>query len=222
MQEYFYILWQVFWIIAAIITVSAFVYSDKEKTVKLLLVWWLFWALQFALLWAMSWAMISLFGFIRTLLAKKYENNNRTLWLMFLIIWIISYISYEDYLSLLPAIATFIATYALFSLKWTQFRIALIIPTTLWLIYNYSVGSIWWTIREIIILILHIKVILLSLAFAYKKEIYTLNYDTFVYLYNNSISHLFILWKNFQNRLFLASHPFSQKKKWIISKISSH
>jgi len=79
---------------------------------------------------------------VRTLLAKKYENNNRTLWLMFFIISIISYVAYENYLSLLPAISTYIATYALFRLQGTTFRIALIIPTTLWLIYNYFVGSI--------------------------------------------------------------------------------
>jgi len=222
MEEYYYILGQIFWIIAAVITVCAFIYSDKDKTVKLLLAWWLFWALQFALLWALSWALISLFWFIRTLLAKKYENNNRTLWLMFFVISIISYISYENYLSLLPAVATYIATYALFRLKWTQFRIALIIPTSLWLIYNYSIGSIWWTIREIIILILHIKVILLSLAFAYKKEIYTLNYSSITYLYNSSISKTHILWKNFLHKLWIVSHPFSRKKKGIISQISSH
>jgi len=222
MEEYIYILWQFFWIIAAIITVCAFIYTDKEKTVKLLLAWGLFWALQFALLWALSGALISLFWFIRTLLAKKYENNNRTLWLMFLIIGIISYISYENYLSLLPAIATYIATYALFRLQGTQFRIALIIPTSLWLIYNYSVWSIWGTIREIIILILHIKVILLSLVFAYKKEIYTLNYSNITYLYNRSISKSNILWKNFLHKFLLASHPFSRRKKWMISKVSSH
>lgn len=222
MQEYYYIAWQTCWVIAAVITVCAFVFSDKDKTVKFLLAGWLFWALQFALLGAFSGAFISLFGFVRTFLAKKYENNHRTLWLMFFIIATISYFSYEWYLSLLPAIASFVATYALFRLQWTAFRMALIIPTSLWLIYNYSVWSIWWTIREIIILILHIKVILLSLAFAYKQEIYTLNYDTFVYLYNNSISKIFLLWKNFQNRLWIVSHPFSHKKKSLVSKISSN
>lgn len=222
MQEYYYILWQTFWVISAVITVLAFMYSEKEKTVKLLLAGWIFWALQFIFLGALSGAFICLFGFMRTLLAKYYENNNRTLWLMFLIIGIISYLTYENYLSLLPAIASFIATYALFSLKGTVFRVALIIPTSLWLIYNYSVGSIWGTIREIIILILHIKVIMLSLVFAYKKEIYTLNYDSIVYLYNTSISQIFLLWKNFQNKLWIASHPFSRKQKSIISKISSH
>jgi len=61
---------------------------------------------------------------------------------MFFIISIISYVSYESYLSLLPSIATYIATYALFRLNGTMFRVALIIPTSLWLIYNYSIGSI--------------------------------------------------------------------------------
>lgn len=203
-------------------TICAFIYTEKNSTVKFLLIWWFFGSLQFALLWAYSWALISLFGFFRTFLAKKYENNNRTLWLMFFIISIITYISYENYLSLLPSLATFVATYALFKLKWVLFRIVLIVPALLWLSYSYSIGSIWGTIREIIILILHIKVILLSLAFAYKKEIYTLNYSNMTYLYNISISKTQILWKNFQNKLSIVSHPFSRKKKWVISKLSSH
>ena len=196
-MDYYSILWQIFWGLAAVITVTAFLYSDKEKTVKLLLVWSLFWALQFAFLWALSGAFISIFSFVRTLLSKFKPDSDKVMWLMFFFVVLIAYYAYENIFSLFPPIATLIATYALFKLKDTQFRIALIIPTSLWLIYNYNVWSVWGTIREIIILILHIKVILLSLGFAYRKEIYTLNYDTFVYLYNNSISKAYILWKNF-------------------------
>jgi len=222
MQEYYYILWQIFWVVTAIITVCAYMYSDKEKTLKYMLIWSLFWALQYLFLGAFSWLLICLFSFARILASRHKKNVKIVFSSMYVIITLIWVFTYTWYISLLPIIASYIGTYALFFIKGVQFRIALIIPTSLWLIYNFYVGSIWWTIKEIIILVLHIKVIVLSATFAYRKEIYTLNYDIFVYLYNNSISKFYILWKNFQHFSYLVSHPFSRKKKWVISKLSSH
>jgi len=209
-----YFFWQLFWILAAITTVTAFMYSDKNKTVKILLVWALLSALQFVFLWALSWAFISIFSFFRTVLSRFKSKNISVLLMLFIIIGIISYYTYDWYISLLPIVATYIGTYALFYVQWVQFRVALVIPTTLWLIYNYYVWSIWWTIREVIILILHIKVIVLSLGFVYRKEIYKLNYDIFVYLYNSSISNFTLLWKRFLHSLQSVYKIFSRKKKW--------
>lgn len=217
-----YFFWQLFWILAAIITICAFIYNDKKKTLNLLLIGWVFWILQFALLWALSWAFVNIFWFVRTLLAKYNQNDKRLIIFLFLIIVIISYFTYSGPLSLLPLIATLIWTYALFYYQWVTFRVMLVIPTTLWLIYNYHVGSIWGTIREIIILLLHIKVIILSLGFAYRKEIYTLNYDIFVYIYNNSVSWFTLLWKRFLHSFYHVYNIFSRRRKWIISKKLSH
>lgn len=222
MWEYYYISWQLFWVLAAAITVYAFLYNDKKKILNLLLIGWIFWILQFALLGAISWALINAFWVIRTLLAKYHHDDRRLIMFLFLIISIISYFTYKWPLSLLPLFATLIGTYALFYYQGVKFRVVLIIPTILWLVYNYYVWSIGWTVREVLILILHIKVIILSLGFAYKKEVYTLNYDIFVYLYNNSNSNVTLIWKRFLHSLSLVLHPFSRKKKWVNSKLSYH
>lgn len=222
MELNYYILWQIFGILAAVITVCAFIYTDKKKILNLLLIWGIFWILQFAFLWALSWAIINCFWFIRTILAKYENNDKRVISILFIIIFIISYYTYEWPMSLLPLAATCIGTYALFYIQGVTFRIVLIVPTTLWLIYNYYVGSIWGTVREIIILILHIKVILLSMSFAYKDEIYKLNYDIFVYLYNNSFSKIFLIWQRFLHSLVSVLHLSTRKKKWVLWKISSH
>lgn len=187
-----------------------------------MLIWSLFWAIQFLLLWALSGAFISLFWFVRILISKYRGNSQRAFWLMLFVITLISIYTYDWYISLLPIISTYISTYALFYLKDVNFRIALILPTIMWLIYNYNVWSLWWTLREIIILLLHFKVIALSIGFAYKKEIYTLNYDVFVYIYNNSTSKAYRLWKTFLYYWKLALKPFFQRKKWALWKILSH
>lgn len=219
MEQYYYILWQSFWILAAIITVCAFIYSDKDKTVKLLLVGSFMWFLQFLFLWALSGAFISLFGFFRIILSKLKGHDREIISLLFIIITIITYVTYDGYLSLLPAVATYIWTYAIFYLQWVSFRVALLVPTTLWLIYNYYVWSVWWTIREIIILTLHIKVIILSLGFAYRAEIYKLNYDIFVYLYNNSFSRVWVALIRSQAFLKSVWQKSFQKMKWVSSKM---
>lgn len=222
LENSIYILWQTFWILAAALTIWAFIYDNKEKTINILLIGGIFWILQFLLLWAYSWAIVNCFWFLRTLFAKYHYNDKKLLIFLFFIIGIINYFSYKGPISLLPLLATSIATYALFYAEWIRFRVILIIPSILWLIYSYTVWSIGGTIREIIILILHLKVILLSMTFAYKQEIYKLNYDIFVYLYNTSYSKAYLVWKKFQHFFTSAWNIFSRKKNGNHSKTLFH
>lgn len=161
--------------IAMFIIFYAFSIKDDTKLIKVLCVSNIFWIAHFYFL-GNFWALVAtLVAMIRLFLSLRYKKH---LWALLFVAFLslfLWYISYEWYISLLPIIATILASYGFFYLEKTHLRILLLSVSSMWLYYHIQTGSISWIINEIVV---QITLCLTIYRFIYEKEKYSYDLQT--------------------------------------------
>lgn len=167
---------QTLWFIAMIIWIAGFLVMDDRKTIKIFIFASVFWILHFIFLWNIAALGATIIWITRLILSLKYQKNVKVLlWVIWISIlfWFFSF----DWtvLSLLPLIATSIASYWFFFLEKAQLRILLWFVSLMWLTYHLQTWSMSWVTNEIIV---QWTIIYSVYKFIFSKERYSYNTDT--------------------------------------------
>jgi hypothetical protein len=110
---------------------------------------------------------------VRLFLSLKYKRNLMALLFVAFLSIFLGYFSYEWYISLLPIVATILASYAFFYLEKAALRVFLLAVSTMWLYYHVNTGSISGVINEVVV---QFTLCLTIYRFIYEKERFS--YDT--------------------------------------------
>ena len=159
--------------IAMFIIFYAFTIKNDTKLIKVLCFSNIFWILHFFLL-GNTWALIATcVAMVRLFLSLKYKRNLMALLFVAFLSIFLGYFSYEWYISLLPIVATILASYAFFYLEKAALRVFLLAVSTMWLYYHVNTGSISGVINEVVV---QFTLCLTIYRFIYEKERFS--YDT--------------------------------------------
>lgn len=143
---------QWFGFVAMAIWILGLIVLEDKKTIKIFIISGFFWMLHFIFLWNIAALWATIIGIIRLFLSLRYQKNIYVLWLVVLVSIIFWYFSYDGtLLSLLPLIATSIASYGFFFLEKAQLRILLGFVSLMWLSYHLQTGSMSWVVNEVIV-----------------------------------------------------------------------
>jgi len=177
-------LWQIIGFIAMFIIFYAFSIKDDKKLIKVLCTSNIFWILHFFLLWNI-WALIAtIVAMVRLLLSFKYRKNLLALLFVSFLSIFLWYFSYEWYISLLPIIATILASYGFLYLEKMGLRIVLIMVSAMWLLYHIKTWSISWVINELVV---QGTLCLTIYRFIYEKERFSYDLDNGKITWRNRI-----------------------------------
>ena len=135
---------QLLGIIALVILIMSFQKNKKDTLLKYQIFSSLLFALQYLFLNAISGCLMNLMTMARNLIYKKFNDKIPIKYLILVIICmiILSFISYNGIISLLPTLAVIIYSIALWQKNLTVTRIAEIISCSLFIIYNIKVLAI--------------------------------------------------------------------------------
>ena len=135
---------QIFGFTSLIILIISFQKNSKKTLLKYQIVSSSFEAIQYLLLSALSGCVMNITMCIRNLIFFKYKEKIPNIYLIFIIIvmTILSLISYNGAISLLPCIGSIIYTIALAKSNITITRITNTITCILYLIYDIKVLAI--------------------------------------------------------------------------------
>lgn len=148
---------QIFGLIALSIEVISVINKDDKKLIFFQAIAAIFWVIHFLLMWLVLAVVIWLIDMIRWFAALKFPKNIKLFSIFFILYWINAVYNFESLISIFAILASIWNLYLFFFLnwKWLSFRLGLLWTTILWLSYHILNQSIWWTINETIILILH-------------------------------------------------------------------
>ena len=135
---------QLFGIIALVVLIMSFQKNKKDTLLKYQIFSSLLFALQYLFLNAISGCLMNLMTMIRNLIYKKFNDKIPILYLILVIICmiILSLMSYNGIISLLPTLAVILYSIALWQKNLTITRITEIISCSLFIIYNIKVLAI--------------------------------------------------------------------------------
>jgi hypothetical protein len=112
------------------------------------------WSLHFFLLGALSAFFINFIDIFKNLLAIKFPNNKKILFgivVFYLLIGIFMYLKDENFITLIPIIASLFSVMIIFLLKDIAMRIGFLVLLFGWMIYNYFNHSIGGLTTDIIL-----------------------------------------------------------------------
>lgn len=133
------------------ITLAAYLQKEDTHVKKFMMVSVFFWGIHYFLLGIMTWVAIIMIWYIRLILSTKYKKSKRS-FVFIICITLLSWLyTYTGIISLLPVLASLIATYAFFFLEKIRLRISFIWVSSLWLIHNISIGAIAGILNEIMV-----------------------------------------------------------------------
>ena len=135
---------QLFGIIALIVLMMSFQKNQKDTLLKYQIFSSLLFALQYLFLNAISGCLMNLMTMIRNLIYKKFNDKIPIIYLVLIIICmiILSLVSYNGIISLLPTLAVLLYSIALWQSNLTITRITEIVSCLLFIIYNIKVLAI--------------------------------------------------------------------------------
>ncbi len=167
--------WQTVGFIAMFIIFYAFTIKDDTKLIKVLSISNIFWILHFFLL-GNIWALIAtIVAMIRLFLSLKYKKNTWALLFVAFLSVFLWYFSYEWYLSLIPIIATILASYWFFFLEKIHLRVLLLVVSAMWLYYHTQTWSMSGIINEIVV---QWTICLTIYRFIYERERYSYDLES--------------------------------------------
>lgn len=139
-----FILAQLLGVIALIILVISFQKDDRKSLLKHQIFSSIFFALQYLCLNAITGFLMSIMTAIRNLIFSKYNNKVPIIYLTIILISMIvlSIISFDGIISILPTTAVIIYSIAVWYGKLKFIRIIEVISCTLFIIYNIKVLAI--------------------------------------------------------------------------------
>ncbi|MCH8518698.1 YgjV family protein [Candidatus Gracilibacteria bacterium] len=133
------------------ITLAAYLQKEDTFVKKFMMVSVFFWGVHYFLLGIMTGVAIIIIWYIRLILSTKYKKSRRSFVFIICITLLSGLYTYSGIISLLPVIASILATYAFFFLEQIRLRISFIGVSLLWLIHNLSIGAIAGILNEIMV-----------------------------------------------------------------------
>lgn len=146
-----YLMAQICGFIAMWITLTAYLQKEDTFVKKFMMVSIFFWWVHYFLLGIMTWVAIIIIWYIRLILSTHYKKSKKS-FIFIICITLLSWLyTYTGIISLLPVMASLIATYAFFFLEQIRLRISFIWVSFLWLVHNISIGAIAGILNEIMV-----------------------------------------------------------------------
>jgi|SaaInlStandDraft_7_1057024.scaffolds.fasta_scaffold11602_3 hypothetical protein len=178
-------IWQTFWLIWMIWAIIAFTQKNDKNVIKILAIANVFWVIHFLLMWLYTWVVMVLVAIIRLYLSLKFNKNFKIFIYISLITLIVWILTFKDYSSIFPILASLLATYAFFYLERIRLRLALLLCSSFWLSYNYIHFSIWWIATESILHVVHLITIYRIIFYkqniiSYLKSKIKIDYDRYL------------------------------------------
>ena len=151
-MHYSFILSQIFGTIALVILIYSFQKNEKDELLKLQVFSSLFFSIQYIFLNAITGCLMNFMTLIRNMIFRKSKNIKYLIIVIILMI-LLSIISYNGPISLLPTIAVILYSIAIWQNNLTITRIVEVISCTLFIIYNikfYAITGLISTIIELL------------------------------------------------------------------------
>jgi len=144
---------QTLWLIAFWVSVYNFLYCRDKKFILFALIASIFWGSHFFVLGLLSAAYINFVDVIKNALALRYEKN-KYITLGFIMIYIIlSYLTYNWPLSLIPLATAILSTILVFYVRWVYLNTWFMIVIAMWLVYNFTGWSIGGVMTDITLMV---------------------------------------------------------------------
>ena len=147
-----YIISQILVVIYYLVYATTFNLKDKTKILEIGILATIINAISYLLLGAYTGIAMCIVSIIRNIWFNK-SKNNISLITIFVIMILLSIVSYQNIFSLLSIIATVIYTYALWQTSTKRYKLCGIIVNLLMIGYNISIKSIMGVIFMVIALI---------------------------------------------------------------------
>ena len=151
-MHFSFILSQIFETIALVILIYSFQKNEKDELLKLQVFSSLFFSIQYIFLNAITGCLMNFMTLIRNMIFRKSKNIKYLIIVIILMI-LLSIISYNGPISLLPTIAVILYSIAIWQNNLTITRIVEVISCTLFIIYNikfYAITGLISTIIELL------------------------------------------------------------------------
>ncbi len=141
---------QSFWFLWMGIILYGFFQTDDRKAKIIIATSMIAWILHFYFMGLTTAFVAGCIWFVRMILSFKYQKNKYVFsWIVIVLIlfWIYTY---EWLLQLIPIFTSILGTFAFIFLEKLQLRIAMLVGSFWWLIYNIQVWSLWWMTNEVL------------------------------------------------------------------------
>ena len=141
---------QSFWFLWMAIILYGFFQTDDRKAKKIITTSMIAWILHFYFMWLTTAFFAGCIGILRMILSFKYQKNIYVcLWIIIILIifWIYTY---DGLLHLIPICTSILWAFAFIFLEKLALRLAMLLGSILWLIFNIQVGSLGWMTNEIL------------------------------------------------------------------------
>lgn len=125
--------------------------SDDTKIIRIFIWANIFWLIHFIFIENIAALWATVIAIVRLFLSLKYKRSKKVLVGVVITSIAFGVVSFDGkIISILPLLATTIATYWFFFLEKLQLRILLFVSSVMWLIYHLGTGSISGVVNEII------------------------------------------------------------------------
>ncbi len=224
--------WELTGFLGMIIVLIAYLQKDDFTVKKLMILSSFFWGIHFYILWVYAGLAAIIIWFIRILLSFKYKKNIKAFLFVVLLACGTSYFTFTGFGSLLPVFASISGAYGYFFLEWVKLRLMMLFNSTLWLFFNFYIGSVSGIINEVLV-----QVILLATVYRmvhpeggmhyYSRKVADIllqrskpDYDRYIFIRDRIAWYRHTLWSYFLYILHYDLRTFFQKKKWLLSYLS--
>ena len=223
---------QITWFTAMGITLIAYMQKDDVRVKKLLLLTTLLWGTHFYLLGMYSWLAANAIWIVRFFLSTKFWRDLRAFVAVICLTFIVSLFTVEitSPLSALPIIASVLWAFSYFFLEQVRLRFAMLLNSTIWIIYHIHIGSLTGIINNIMIQVILMFTIYRMIHPMWWTQYYAQkvreilwktrrpDYDTFIFIYDKVSQYRKNIWTYFLEILDYDLKQFFQNKnckKWI-------
>lgn len=206
----------------------AYFQKDDYTVKKLMLLSSLFWGTHFYLLWVYSGLAAIVIWVLRLLLSIKYERNFKAFLVIVIITLISGYFTFDWFMSLLPVFTSINGAYSFFFLEKVKLRLAMLLNSSIWLVYHMSIGSISWILNESFTHVILIATVYRMThpqwwARYYAQKIKDilwkrrkLDYDRFIFIHDRLVKIRKKTWQNFLKVLHLDLKKSILQRKWLL------
>ena len=145
---------QASWFCGMIVVVIAMFQKDDYTVKKLMLLSAVFWGSHFYLLGVYSGLASIIIWVVRIILSCKFKRNNKAFVFIVFLTILMAYATVDSVVSLLPILTSLFGAYSYFFLEKIQLRIAMMINSIIYLVYDVFIGSISGIANEIMVIVI--------------------------------------------------------------------
>ncbi len=213
------------------VILTAYFQKDDNNVKKLMLLSSLFWWTHFFLLWVYSGLASTIIWVFRLFLSMKYQKSKKAFTSIILMIIIALFLTYDWLLSLFPILTSLIWAYSFFFLEKIKLRLAMLLSSSIWLVYHVSIWSISWVLNESFTQIILILTVYRMMhpewgSHYYMNKVRDIlwktshpDYDRFIFIRDKVSSYRDTLWTNFHKILHYDLRAFFWNQKWKLSNL---